>query len=87
MNKEYMLRLIKERIAQLEKKYREYCNIDSGPSRTYSGSACMRSRVKKDISTLKLLECILFYCPDSMSVNNPDAEEAFDRLVEPRRLK
>lgn len=87
MNKEYMLRLIKERIAQLEKKYREYCNTDTGPSKSYMGSACLRSRVKKDINTLKLLECILFFCPDSMTIDNADAEAAFDRLVEPRRLK
>ena len=87
MNKEYMLALTRERIAQLEAKYREYFDLDNGPSKSYSGASCIRSRIKKDLGTLKLIEYLLVYCPDSMSIESDDITQAFDRLTEPRRLK
>lgn len=87
MNKEYMLALIRERIEQLEAKYRSYFDLDNGPSKTYYGSACLRSRTKKDIDTLKLLEYLLMYCPNTMIIENENLIKAFDRLTEPRRKK
>jgi hypothetical protein len=87
MNKEYMLTLIRERIEQLEVIYRKYFDTENGPSKSYRGSACMRSRTKKDLGTLKLLEYLLMYCPDSMEIESEEITKAFDRLVEPRRLE
>ena len=87
MNKEYMLALIRDRIKELEKIYRDYFDTDNGPSKSHSGSACLRSRTLKDMGTLKLIEYLLVYCPDSMEIVSEDITKAFDRLVEPRRLR
>lgn len=87
MNKEYMLTLIRERIKQLEITYRSYFDTDNGPSKSYHGSACMRSRTLKDMNTLKLIEYLLMYCPDTMEIVSEELIKAFDRLTEPRRLK
>lgn len=87
MDKEYMLSMVKVRIAELESIYRGYFDTDKGPSKTYMGSACLRSRTLKDINTLKLIEYLLMYCPDTMIIDDPTITAAFDRLAEPRRLK
>lgn len=87
MNKEYMLSVIKERIKALESEYRKYFDLDNGPSKSYSGAACIRSRIKKDLGVLKLIEYLLVYCPDTMEIVNDELCNVFDRLVEPRRLK
>lgn len=84
MDKEYMLQTIKIRIKELEKKYREYFSTDNGPSSSKSGAACMRSRIKKDLDVLKLLEALLMYCPATMVIDNENLERVFNRLTEPR---
>ena len=86
MNKDDMLALIRIRISELESEYRKYFDTDNGPSKSYSGSACLRSRVKKDLGTLKLLEYLILRCADSV-ILNIENEAAFNRLVEPRRLR
>ena len=86
MNKEDMLALIRIRIEELESEYRKYFDTENGPSKSYSGSACLRSRVKKDLGTLKLLEYLILRCDGSVTLNEEN-EPAFNRLVEPRRLK
>lgn len=87
MNKEYMLKVCQERIKELQSKYRLYFDTDKGPSKSISGAACIRSRILKDIRTLKLLEYLLMYCPDTMSIDNQELQDAFDRLTEPRKLR
>ena len=77
-----MLAVLKQRIEELEKKYRSYFNV---AGQSYSGAACMRSRVKKDLGTCKLLEAILLQAPDSLVLNSTELEDTFNRLVEPRR--
>lgn len=87
MNKEYMLNLIQFRIKELEKIYRVYFDTENGPSKSVTGSACLRSRTKKDLGTLRLLEYILKHCSDTITLDDEELVIAFDRLVEPRRLK
>lgn len=87
MKKDYLLRMIRQRITELETKYRDYFDLDTGNSKSYSGAACMRSRIKKDLGTLKLLECLVMYCPNTMRLDNQEICDAFERLVEPRILK
>jgi hypothetical protein len=87
MNKEYLMNLVRQRITELESAYRSYFDLDNGPSKSYSGAACARSRIKKDLGTLRLLEYLLMYCPDSMTIDNQEICDAFDRLTEPRKLK
>lgn len=84
MDKDYMLGAVNERIGVLEARYREYFDTDTGPSRTYMGAACSRSRVRKDLGTLRLIGYLLAYCPDSMEVDSEDIIRAFDRLTDTR---
>lgn len=86
MNKEYLLSVIRQRIKQVESEYRKYFDLENGPSKSYSGAACMRSRLKKDLGTLRLLEYIITNCND-ITLDDDELCNAFDRLVEPRRLK
>ena len=87
MDKEYMLNTIRARLKQCETLYRSYFSTDTGPSKSASGAACMRSRYKRDIELLKLLEYLVMYCPDNMLIESADIIAAFDRITEPRRLK
>ena len=87
MDKDFILHAIKARLEELGKKYREYCDIDNGPSKSASGSACMRARVKKDIDTLRLVEYLVMWCPDSFEITDKDMSDIMDRFLEPRRLK
>lgn len=82
MDRRWMLQVLKERIAELERKYRSYFDA---PGQSYSGAACMRSRVKKDLGVCKLLEAILLQASDSLVLNSTELEDTFNRLVEPRR--
>ena len=87
MDKEYMLTAIRGRITELEVQYRKYFDQETGPSKTYYGAACMRSRVKKELDTLKLIQYLLLYCPNTMEIESAELTAVFDRLVEPRRHK
>lgn len=85
MDREYMLQMIDERSSELEKRYREYFDTHSGPSKSKSGAAVMRSRIKKDLDLLSLLEYMLACLPDTFGIDDGVLINAFDRLVEPRR--
>ena len=87
MDRDYMLQSVRIRIEELQKKYREYFDTDNGPSRSVSGAACIRSRILKDLGTLKLIEYLLVSCSSKMTIDNEELCRAFDRLVEPRKLK
>lgn len=80
MNKEWMLQICRQRIKELQQKYRLYFD-STGPSKSLSGQACLRSRIMKDIRTLKLLEYLLSYCPDSMLIEDQEICGAFDKLT------
>lgn len=84
MNKEYMLAKVRQRLEEQMINYRNLCN-GTGRSKTYAGSAVNRSKVKKEIQLLQLLEYLLMYCPDTMMIDNQELTDGFDRLVEPRR--
>ena len=43
-----MLEMLQQRIKMLEINYRKYFDTDTGPSKSKSGAACMRSRIKVD---------------------------------------
>lgn len=85
MNKEYMLAVVRKRIAYLSKCYTAAVNnktID-GRDLTLNGAGSKRARLKRDIQILILLqELLLRYSGDV--IDNEDACEAFDKLVEPR---
>ena len=87
MDKQFLLEAIKTRIEELVKKYRSYCDTENGPSKSTSGSACLRSRTKKDMDTLKLLEYLIMWCPDSFEITDKEIQDIMDRYIEPRRLK
>lgn len=87
MDKDFILKQIKARLDELIKKYREYCDTENGPSRSTSGSACLRSRTKKDIDTLKLIEYLVMWCPSSFEIDDEEIENIMNRFLEPRRLK
>ena len=80
-----MITQLKLRISELESEYRKYFDLDSGPSKSYSGAACMRSRIKQKLNTCHLLLYLLMYVPDTMLIDNKDLCDTFDRLTEPRR--
>lgn len=86
MTKAYLISTIDIRIKELTAKYRTYFD-ENGPSQSKSGRACMRSRVLKDIDTLKLFKYILKACPDSFEISDPNICLTMDKFIEPRRLK
>lgn len=87
MDRDYMLQSVRHRIKELQEKYREYFDTDNGPSRSVSGAACIRSRITKDLGVLKLIEYLLVSCSSKMIIDNDELCRAFDRLVEPRKLR
>lgn len=87
MNREYLLQVVANRIKELQVEYRKYFDTDNGPSKSFSGAACIRSRIRKDLGTLKLIQYLLEYCPDTMVIESKDIIDAVDRLVEPRKLR
>lgn len=88
LDKAYMLSAIRERVLELEDKMRglKSGRLPDGTPCTYRGACVGRSRVKKDLGTLRLLEALLESC-GRFSVDDPELVGAFDRLVEPRRSK
>lgn len=85
MNKEYMLAVVRKRIAYLTKCYSAAVNnktID-GRELTPNGAGSKRAKLKRDIQILILLQELLLKYTGSM-IENEDACEAFDKLVEPR---
>lgn len=80
MNKQWMLEQIAVRLAELTKTYNSYCSTATGPSKSASGAACMRSRIKKDKDALKLIRTLLEHCSDDVIITDPEQIKAFNRL-------
>ena len=77
MNKEYMLKEIRALIAELQKQYRSYF---SNEENTVGSNASQRSRTKRALDRAKLVEYLLMYCPDTMTIDDQDICDAFDKL-------
>lgn len=85
MDKEYMLVTVRRRIKELLKEYEAACNDKTvdGRSLSSNGAGTKRSRLKRDIQLLTLIEQLLI-SSKAVYINDSDAIDGFDRLVEPR---
>lgn len=85
MDKEYMLVTVKRRIKELLKEYEAACNDKTvdGRSLSSNGAGTKRSRLKRDIQLLTLIEQLLI-SSKAVYIDDSDAIDGFDRLVEPR---
>lgn len=85
MDKEYMLVTVRRRIKELLKEYEAACNDKTvdGRSLSSNGAGTKRSRLKRDIQLLTLIEQLLI-SSKAVYIDDSDAIDGFDRLVEPR---
>ena len=85
MDKEYMLITVRRRIKELLKEYEAACNDKTvdGRSLSSNGAGTKRSRLKRDIQLLTLIEQLLI-SSKAVYIDDSDAIDGFDRLVEPR---
>lgn len=85
MDKEYMLFKVRERIKELERRYRIYCSGKNlkGVELIPATAALKRCEVKRDIQMLILIEQLLMVTSNSVFVTDQDAIDGFNRLVEP----
>lgn len=83
MNKDYMLRMVQQRLTVLRTQYRNACNGKTltGKDASYMGAAVLRSRLKKEICIITLLEELLLTADDDLYIDNEDAELGFDKLM------
>lgn len=86
MNKKYMLEVLRQRMHDVESKYRACFDTD-GPSKSKAGAAVNRARCLKELRVLRLLEYFILRCPDTLTMDNADLCTAFDQLTEPSRRK
>ena len=88
LDKKYMEERLLDRMKELNEKYRSLCSsrLPDGTVCTYAGAAVNRSRVQKELGTLKLIYKILSFTK-SLDIDDEELVDAFDRLVEPRRKK
>lgn len=88
MDKEYMLFKVRERKDILKKNYRIYVqglNLD-GKELIPATAALKRCETKRNFQILCLIEQLLL-TSDAVFIEDEDALEGFDKLVEPRKLK
>lgn len=80
-----MLVTVKRRIKELLKEYEAACNDKTvdGRSLSSNGAGTKRSRLKRDIQLLTLIEQLLI-SSKAVYIDDSDAIDGFDRLVEPR---
>lgn len=86
MNKEYMLELVRTRIAELEKRYKLACSCkdDNGNDITQGAASAIRTLSKKDLQILMIMEQLLFFTYKDFFLDDDDLIEGFHRLVEPK---
>ena len=88
MDKEYMLITVRKRIKELTAAYEAACDDKTvdGRSLSSNGAGTKRSRLKRDIQLLILIEQLLL-TSRAVFIEDEDAIDGFDRLVEPRTSK
>ena len=83
LEKKYMLSRISERLEDLKHKYWLTCqglNFKGEPA-SPNGAAWTRSKVKKDICAIVLVQDLLMVCKDDEVKLTDDALLGFDRLI------
>ena len=85
MDKDYMLVLVRERIEQLQQRYKlaARCRDDNGELITNGAAAAIRTQCKRDLQILKVIEQLLLYCSSSLYLDDEDIIAGFHRLCEP----
>ena len=84
MDRVWMLRVLKERIKELERLYRLYVNNTdaSGRQLSVSYATVQRSRVKRDLNLCELV-LLLLERSDVMFLDHAKAIDGFQKLVTP----
>lgn len=87
MNKQTMLSGISRRLTELEGAYASACEgkSDTGSAYTRNSAAVARSRLKRDIQILLLMQEIVVGIRDNYEINDDDALEGYERLVSPSK--
>lgn len=82
MNREFMLAAVRERIKELYDRYMYAIDNETCTGKQISkmGGACLRSRLKKDICCLKLVEELLV-TSKAVYITDEDAVLGFERLT------
>lgn len=85
MNKEYMERLIKDRLQILQERYKAACSChdEQGKELTSGNAAAVRTQCKRDMQILNLLYALLGWVSKDMFISDEDMITNFHRLVEP----
>lgn len=85
MDKEYMLFKVRERIKELERRYKIYAQgLNLKGQELIPGTAALkRCETKRSIQILMLIETLLI-TSHAVFIDNEDAIEGFDKLVEPK---
>lgn len=85
MDKEYMLIKVRQRIQELERRYHIYVTGKNlkGQELIPATAALKRCETKRDIQILVLIQYLL-QTSKAVFIEDEDAIEAFDKLVEPR---
>lgn len=84
MDKLYMMLKVRERLKALQKKYKSacHCKTVSGKELTDGAAAAVRTQCKRDMCILTLIQQLL-ETSQAVYIEDEDAIEGFDKLVEP----
>lgn len=87
MNKQAMLSGVSRRLTELEGAYASACEgkSDAGNMYTKNSAAVSRSRLKRDIQILMLIQELAVGVRDGYEINDDDALEGYERLVSPSK--
>lgn len=85
MDKEYMLFKVRERIRELERRYKIYATGKNlkGKELIPATAALKRCETKRNLQILILIECLLL-TSQAVFIEDENALEGFDKLVEPK---
>lgn len=85
MDKEYMLFKVRERIKELERRYKIYVQgLNLKGAELIPGTAALkRCETKRSIQILTLIEYLLL-TSNSVFIEDEDALEGFEKLVNPK---
>lgn len=84
MDKLYMMLKVRERMATLHLKYKAacHCKAVNGKELTAGAAAAVRTQCKRDMCILALIQQLL-ETSQAVYIEDEDAIEGFDKLVEP----